>query len=193
MRSRNTITALEILTTAGVVRGAIDGKNLLVPRHSVRRAPNRPLCACPTCISACWSEVRDASTFGDACMQFDAQHQNLIGAEDCLTLNVWTPATALRHPGLPVMFFIHGGRPSNRGSVGNSQFGAHYMRPLVESQNVILVTANYRLGPLGYLANSALAASSPDGSTGNYWHARPIAALHWQRTISTHSVVTRHA
>jgi carboxylesterase type B len=52
------------------------------------------------------NRVRDASTAGPACMQLDAQHQNIIGSEDYLKLDIWTP-TAIAASHLPVMVFIH--------------------------------------------------------------------------------------
>ncbi len=98
--------------------------------------------------------------------------------EDCLYLNVWT-----NHPGaparLPVMVWIHGS--SNIGGTGAyPPFG-----PGLARQGTVLVSINYRLGALGFLAHPALSAESPHHASGNYGLLDQIAALRWvQRNIA---------
>ncbi|PHS26466.1 MAG: hypothetical protein COA84_06045 [Robiginitomaculum sp.] len=104
----------------------------------------------------------------------------LVGNEDCLVLNVWTPAIAADalpagDERLPVMFFIHGG--SNVWGYGG-QYDGQY---LATRHNVILVSINYRLGPFGWFAHSSLretALSGPDQSP-NFATLDMIAALQW--------------
>ena len=170
----------EVLIATGVVRGVADGNTYAYKGIPFAAPPTGPLRFAPPAPPACWGNVRDASTAGPVCMQFDSQHQNIVGDEDCLTLNLWTPATATASSHLPVLFFIHGGghQIGDQSELASSVL-LYNGRPLVESQNVVLVTANYRLGPLGYLANAQLAAADPHGSTGNYGTLDQIAALKW--------------
>lgn len=97
-------------------------------------------------------------------------------SEDCLNLNVWVPAQAPPPGGWPVMVFVHGG--SFTGGSGSEPIydGARLAR-----QGVLVVTFNYRLGALGFLALPSLAAEDPHGSTGNYGLLDQIAAFEWVR------------
>lgn len=93
-------------------------------------------------------------------------------SEDCLYLNIWTPAQSPKER-LPVMFWIHGGALAN-GYGSEPEFdGEAFCR-----EGVILVTINYRLGILGFLSHPELSAESGHGS-GNYGHMDQIAALKW--------------
>jgi para-nitrobenzyl esterase len=138
----------------------------------------------PPELAACWENVRDANTFGAVCPQLDKLKQP-IGNEDCLTLNVWAPdpATAGKGP-FPVLFFIHGG-----GNIqGSSSEPVAGMAPiyngldLSETNKAIVVTINYRLGPLGFLALPELSQESAWAASGNYGLLDQIAALEWVKT-----------
>ncbi len=94
-------------------------------------------------------------------------------SEDCLYLNVWRPADAGDEP-LPVLFYIHGGSLMNGQSYAETIRGEDLAR-----RGLIAVTVAYRLGVFGYYANEALAAESPNGTTGNYGLLDQIAALRW--------------
>ena len=122
-----------------------------------------------------WQGVRGAGAFGKACMQAPgaalAAGAGDIGpmSEDCLTLNIWTPdtSTSARRP---VMVWIHGGA---------LVFGAG-SQPLYDGQalaarGAVVVTPNYRLGPLGFFDHPALAGTS--GSNVNFGLLDQIAAL----------------
>lgn len=143
--------------------------------------------------------VRAATEFGPACPQspgLGTFYRNIAVAfgrgdsvritaprtsEDCLTLNVWAPVVADRHAPLPVMVWIHGG--SNIYGEGSSPIydGARLAR-----RGAVVVTINYRLGALGFLAHPALTAESPDHASGNYALLDQIAALQWvQRNITS--------
>ena len=98
--------------------------------------------------------------------------QGPIG-EDCLYLNVWTPAKNA-NARLPVMFWIYGGA-FNEGS-GNI---AVYNGAELARKGVVVVTANYRVGPLGFLAHRELTKESEHGTSGNYGLLDQIAALRW--------------
>lgn len=131
----------------------------------------------PPAAPADWSGVREARAFGPACMQMRAPQPGappMAQSEDCLYLNVWTPASAKAGRKLPVMVWIHGG--SFTGGAGSIPFydGTHFAE-----RGVVLVTVNYRLGRLGFFAHPALTAESPNGALGNYGIMDNIAALKW--------------
>ena len=120
-----------------------------------------------------WETVRNCDAFGPACPQSGP----LEGAagEDCLSLNVWTAAREAG-AGLPVMVWIHGGG-FNFGATSQAEYqGANLAR-----QGVVVVTVNYRLGPLGFFVHPALAVESGRGSAGNYGLLDQIEALKWVR------------
>lgn len=129
-----------------------------------------------------WSGVRQATAFGTSCMQQklgarlpwteEYMTQNAVG-EDCLNLNVWTPARSGRTP-LPVMVWIYGGGFNE----GSSAVAVYDGAPLA-SRGVIVVSLNYRTGVLGALAHPELSKESPHGVSGNYGLLDQIAALQW--------------
>ncbi len=147
----------------------------LPPVGAARWTPPRPM---PR-----WTGARDASAFGPACIQNKAAsawniYSNDPGkmSEDCLSLNIWTPPGASK---APVMVWIHGG--SLWGGFGHE---AIYDGSKMAEQGVIVVSINYRVGVLGYLAHPGLSAESPLGVSGNYGLQDQIEALRWvQRNI----------
>ena len=99
-------------------------------------------------------------------------------SEDCLYLNVVTPARKV-DAALPVMVWFHGGGLTT--GWGNSLSSSS---PRLANEGVVLVSVNHRLGPLGYLAHPALSAESERGISGNYGSLDTLAALQWvQRNI----------
>ena len=120
--------------------------------------------------AAPWTGVRDATQPAAECPQTGSSTQNTT--EDCLYLNVWTPANASK---LPVLVFIYGGgfTQGNGAAYDGSWFAA--------TGKIIVVTMNYRNGIFGFLANRALGSA-----TGNYGIEDQQAALHWvQRNIGS--------
>jgi para-nitrobenzyl esterase len=126
-----------------------------------------------------WSQPRDAGQVGAICIQPPANGDPGVGplpmSEDCLTLNVWTPAE--RSEPLPVMVWIHGGGFNN-----GSGTAALYDGTGLAKRGVVVVTINYRLGRLGFFDHPALAAERQPGEPGgNYGMMDIVAALEWVR------------
>ena len=160
-----------VRTGAGPVRG--------VESESTRSFLGIPYAAPPTGENrwrapqpvTAWTEPRDATERGKVCPQPNAQ-----GAEDCLTLNVFTPAPPPDRAELPVMVWIHGGE-FLLGSGAETYYDGS---ELVRAGNLVVVTLNYRLGALGFLALPELSAeSSAHPTSGNYGFEDQQAALRW--------------
>jgi para-nitrobenzyl esterase len=133
---------------------------------------------------ASWRDVRAADKFGPACMQ-PRQPQRVPNnravdlpdsppiSEDCLYLNVWTPAKKADAK-LPVMVWIYGGAYlEGAGSTPYNQGDT------LAAKGVVFVSFNYRLGSLGFLAHPELTKESPHGASGNYALMDTLAALQW--------------
>ena len=173
---------LEVSTTLGKVRG-VRANN---PGYSVFRGipyaapPVGPLRFAPSQKAQPWEGIRDCSRWGSSCIQEPGSFgfyqkefypEPKVMSEDCLYLNIWTPAEASGEK-LPVFFWIHGGGFS--GGYGNEmEFDGEAMC----KQGCILVTINYRLGCFGFFAHPELTAR--DGKSGNAAMYDIIAALRW--------------
>jgi para-nitrobenzyl esterase len=118
-----------------------------------------------------WTVVRVAKAFPSNCPQMPMVPGPQ--SEDCLGLNVWTPARSSSDK-LPVMVWIHGGGFA----IGSSAQTVYDGEPLA-AQGVVVVSINYRLGVFGFLAHPALSKESPQGVSGNYALLDMIAALRW--------------
>lgn len=128
-----------------------------------------------------WRGVRAADAYGPVCIQSPvdwAGHALDHTSEDCLTLSVWTPNIA-PSARLPVMVWFHGG-----GYTAGA--GSQYDATALAKHGAVIVTVNYRLGALGFLAHPALAAESPLHSSGNYGLLDQVAALRWVRANIAH-------
>ena len=175
------------MTQSGEVIGAEDGSDTYVwkaipyaapPAGDLRWRAPQP--------AASWDGQRQAVAFGPSCPQFfnpiggmPGEEGEVIGDEDCLSLNIWAPrnhASADTDP-VPVMFWIHGGG----NTVGTA--GTYYADVLAGTQDVVVVTINYRLGLLGWFSHPALreTARSPEDASGNFGTLDTIAALKWVR------------
>jgi para-nitrobenzyl esterase len=169
-----------VVTDHGAVRGVVSGDTYAYRGIPYAAPPVGPLRWRPPAPAACFDGVRDAAMFGARCPQTsDNGEGEVVGDEDCLQLNVVTPRAASAEP-RPILFWIHGGGFQS-GSSSNETFGVNIYDPqeVVERTGVIVVTINYRLGPLGWLAHPTLAAEDSHQSTGNYGHLDQIAALAW--------------
>ena len=126
-----------------------------------------------------WTAVRKTTQPGPRCIQdirVDPDY-GLPTSEDCLNLTVWTPDGATPKSRRPVMVWIHGGGFLN----GSSDI--YNSRVLTTRGDVVVVTINYRLGALGFLAHPALAGPGQD--PGNYGLADQQSALRWVRVGNT--------
>ncbi len=124
-----------------------------------------------------WKGERDATKFGAHCAQGrvfeDMVFQDAAPSEDCLFLNVYTPADAKKDAKLPVMFWIHGG-----GYSGGASSEPRHNGDFLPLKGVVLVTINYRLGVFGFLVTDELAKEN-NGVAGNYGLMDMVAALEW--------------
>jgi para-nitrobenzyl esterase len=170
---------LRIKTDNGVVEGVLTNGDQVrafkgipfaaPPVGDLRWQPPQP--------AAKWKGVRPAKDFGSHCIQ-SAGYPDMVfhdpgPSEDCLTLNVWTPASA--KPGtLPVMVWIFGGGFVSGSTSENRQDGQ-----FLAHRNVVVVSMNYRLGIFGFFAHPELTAESPHHASGNYGLLDQTAALAW--------------
>jgi para-nitrobenzyl esterase len=126
-----------------------------------------------------WKGQRDAAKYGAHCAQGrvfdDMVFQDAGPSEDCLFLNVYTPANAKKKSKLPVMFWIHGG-----GYSGGASSEPRHNGDFLPTKGVVLVTINYRLGVFGFLVTDELAKEG-NGTAGNYGLMDMVAALQWVR------------
>ncbi|HET7793174.1 MAG TPA: carboxylesterase family protein, partial [Rhizobacter sp.] len=127
-----------------------------------------------------WTTKRDTKAFGNACIQngriygpgsnntYDATIGTTlntpVGSEDCLTLNIWRPAT--QDVNLPVLFFVYGGSNISGYTADPVYNGAN----LAKTANAVVVTANYRVGPFGFFNSAAInaGAANADEASGNF-------------------------
>ncbi|WP_179470105.1 carboxylesterase/lipase family protein [Mycolicibacterium vinylchloridicum] len=163
-----------VQTADGAVRGVVAPGYRVFNGVPYAAAPAGPHRFQPPQPAAPWPGVRDATKPGLRCVQdtsFDPDYGRPTG-EDCLNLNIWTPDGAGRSSRKPVMVWIHGG------GFLNGSADIYDARWLATQGDIVVVTVNYRLGTLGFLAHPAL---SPDGDVGNYGLADQQAALRWVR------------
>ncbi|CAN5514308.1 carboxylesterase family protein [soil metagenome] len=164
---------------SGAVRGQADGdirifKGIPYALPPVQGRRWQPPVAIPR-----WSGARDATAFGPACVQPQSKIVSVYSgevlptSEDCLTLNIWAPASA---KGAPVFLWIHGGA-----LVSGSSREAIYDGKRLAARGAIVVSINYRLGVLGWLAHPGLSRESTQRISGNYGLLDQIAALQWVR------------
>jgi para-nitrobenzyl esterase len=161
-----------VQTASGTMRGVVAADHRLFAGIPYAAPPVGPLRWQSPAPATPWQGVRDATKFGPRCIQ-DPSGDPEFGHqtdEDCLTLNVWTPPAGGERK--PVMVWIHGG------AFINGSGRTYDARWLAQRGNIVVVTLNYRLGTLGFLAHPALGA---DGDVGNYGLADQQAALRWVR------------
>ncbi|HWG18554.1 MAG TPA: carboxylesterase family protein [Acidobacteriaceae bacterium] len=169
-----TTSAPTVTLRAGKLSGAITASGEAVFKNIPFAQPpigdlrwHEPLPAKP------WPGVRDATAFSPACVQ--SGNEGATSSEDCLYLNVWTPAWPMpAQHSAAVMLWIYGG-----GNFAGATSDPTFNGESLARHGVILVTANYRLGVFGFFAHPELTRASPHHSSGNYGLLDQIAALQW--------------
>jgi para-nitrobenzyl esterase len=147
------------------------------PVGALRWQPPQPV--------AKWDGVRDASKFGNVCIQPDGANRGPRGmniavapgsppqSEDCLYLNVWTGAETPAERRPVMVYFFGGAFTEGAGSI------PLYDGDALARKGAVVVTMNYRLGPFGFFVHPALTAESPHQASGNYGLADMVASLRW--------------
>lgn len=161
-----------VRTASGAVRGTVADDHRLFAGIPYAAPPVGALRWRPPEPAPAWDGERQATRSGPRCLQ-DPGGDIELGRqtdEDCLTLNVWTPPAS--NEKRPVMVWIHGG------AFVNGSGGIYDARRLAARGDMVVVTVNYRLGTMGFLAHPALGAP---GDVGNYGLADQQAALRWVR------------
>jgi para-nitrobenzyl esterase len=174
--------AQRVVTKSGVLSGVREGGLSIYKGVPFAAPPLGDLRWRPPAPVAPWTDTRKANAFAPACTQVGVSMPGETPpavSEDCLYLNIWTPAKSAREL-LPVIVWIYGGGYNN----GSASMPLYWGDRLAQ-KGVIVVTIAYRLGPLGFLAYPQLTRESPHRSSGNYGLMDQIAALEWiQRNIS---------
>jgi para-nitrobenzyl esterase len=174
-----------VTTENGKVRGVLDasGAPIRIFRGIPFAAPpvgklrwREPLAV------ASWRGIRNATHFGPRCMQqplfSDMKFRSPGVSEDCLYLNIWTPAK-LNHwqqHRLPVLVYVYGG-----GFMAGDSSEKRYDGAALARRGIVVVTMNYRLGIFGFFSHPELTAESPHHASGNYGLLDQAAALAWVR------------
>jgi para-nitrobenzyl esterase len=181
--SANALLADPIKTDAGYVSGTIVGdvgKEVRVyrgipyaapPVKDLRWKPPQPVTP--------WKGIKECTKFGPYATQYTwtgawmSEMQEAGMSEDCLHLNVHTPAKTAKNK-LPVIVWLHDG-----GLDAGSGNRPVYNYPYLPQHGVVLVTVSHRIGGMGFFAHPGLSAESPSHATGNYGMLDIVAALKW--------------
>jgi para-nitrobenzyl esterase len=179
------IATIQAADRVKIQSGELDG--LQEPGSGVRAFKGIPFAAPPVGPlrwkapkpAAPWTSIRKADEFGSRCMQGnpfgDMTFRDKGISEDCLYLNVWTPAASAKER-LPVMVWIYGGGFAAGGSSEPRQDGGNLAK-----KGVVVVSFNYRLGVFGFLSHPDLTRESDRNASGNYGLLDQVAALGWVR------------
>jgi para-nitrobenzyl esterase len=169
----------QIKTQYGMIEGmaSTDGKVRVFEGIPFAAPPVGNLRWQPPQPPAAWEGVRKATSFGSRCMQAPIYSDMIFRdpgpSEDCLYLNVWTPAGSASAK-LPVMVWIYGGGFAAGASSESRQDGSK-----LAEKGVVVVSMNYRLGVFGFFAHPELTKESPQHASGNYGLLDQAAAISW--------------
>jgi para-nitrobenzyl esterase len=170
-----------VMTTNGIIEGTWEPDAGLrsfkgipfaaPPVGELRWKPPQPV--------ANWSGVRKADQFAPRAMQLplfgDMSFRSNGMSEDCLSLNVWTPATSEQEH-LPVLIYFYGG-----GLLTGDGSEPRYDGASLARKGIVVLTVNYRLNVFGFFAHPELTQEAPYHASGNYGFLDQTAALHWVR------------
>ena len=180
-QSSNFVFTNQASTQQGVVEGNYDTKTAIhtyfgipfakPPVGDLRWKDPQPM--------APWAGIREAKHFGPRPVQppvfGDMNFRSATMDEDCLYLNIWTPAKR-SSKNLPVLVYFYGG-----GNVAGDASEPRYDGEAMAKKGIVAVTCNYRLNLFGNFAHPELSAESPHKSSGNYGYYDQLAALQWVR------------
>jgi para-nitrobenzyl esterase len=167
-------------TTSGPVSGTTETDGLRVYKGIPYAAPPvGPLRWQPPQPAPAWTALKPATAFGAQCMQ-RRQFADMVFrasgmSEDCLFLNVWTPAKTGRER-LPVLVYFYGG-----GFTAGDGSEPRYDGAAMARKGIVALTVNYRLGVFGFMAHPDLTKESPKHASGDYGLLDQAAALAWVR------------
>ena len=177
----------EVKIQAGAVRGLQEGDAIAFKGIPYAKPPSgklrwKPPVSCEE--NNCWTGTLNAGQFGSICAQQDvlsttSDAQSVLGSEDCLFVNVWTPKERPKGKLLPVLVFIHGGFLLY---LSGNWKGIHPTPEMVVDMNIVGVSFNYRLNAFGFLALPSLAEASSTNTSGNYGFMDQMLALKWVKT-----------
>src|SRR5262245_28825926 len=174
-------SSTQVTTANGIVEGTMEASSGIrtfkgipfaaPPIGELRWKPPQPVTN--------WEGVLNADRFGPRAMQLpvfgDMNFRSNGMSEDCLYLNVWSPATSNRAR-LPVLVYFYGG-----GNVGGDGSEPRYDGASLARKGIVVLTVNYRLNVFGFLAHPELTQESPHHASGNYGYLDQTAALGWVR------------
>lgn len=172
-----TESAPVVAAPAGTLRGTVVGGINVFKGIPYALPPTGPLRWKPPLQAEKWKNTRDATEFGFVCVQPKPQPGSIYSwdprpmSEDCLSLNIWAPPGARK---APVFFWIHGGALTS-----GSGSDALYDGAALAARGLVVVSINYRLGMLGFLAHPQLSAESSEHVSGNYGLLDQMEALRW--------------
>ena len=171
---------LVVTAPAGAVHGmAVDGVRSFrgIP---FAKPPVGPLRWREPQPAAKWTGIRQATQWSPRCKQSpafaDMRFRSTSDSEDCLYLNIWTPANAKPGAKLPVLFYVYGG-----GFVAGAADESRYDGASMAKRGIVVVVANYRVGTFGFFAHPELTAESPHRASGNQGLLDQVAALKWTK------------
>ena len=178
-----------VVTKQGAVAGVLsqDGQTVIFRGVPYAQPPVGELRFCRPQAHAPWEGVLDCKEFGPRCPQADLTAMDFYSkefydemvppeSEDCLYLNIWTPASAAPGDHLPVLFWIHGGAFMHGCGTEKEFDGEGFAK-----KGVILVFINYRVNVFGFFAHPELEKENPEGVSGNYGILDQAFALNWVR------------
>ncbi len=163
-----------IKVEGGILQGVSEGGLTVYKGVPFAAPPVGDLRWRPPQAAASWEGVRNAANFAPGCMQAPNGSPSGVG-EDCLYLNVWTPARTPRER-VPVLVWIYGG-----GFNGGATAIPGYSGEKLANRGVVLVSIAYRVGVFGFLAHPELSAESKQHVSGNYGLLDMISGLQWIR------------
>ncbi len=161
---------VQLQTPSGPIRGTANNGIGMYKGIPYAKPPIGDLRFAPPKDAEPWTEVLDCSEFGAAAVQ-DTEPDGLTMSEDCLTLNIWTPASG-KDESLPVYVWIHGGGFALGSSAEQDYDGTNFAK-----EGIVTVSINYRLNALGFFASRQ--TYDEYGTTGNWGILDQIKALEW--------------